>query len=440
MIGSSSWRWIALVACVFGLAAVVDRASAASVPIQNVSSDDSDSDTTPTESAPVEAKGDQPAPDQSAPDGPQPDGPETDGPAPDGPEPDGPETDGPAPDGPEPDGPGTDKDEPATSAAEGELPAAANRPAQILLVVGASGTEEYEKLFSVWSQNWERVAKVSQADLTVIGGATGVVSSLLQSASELNDRDRVQQFLAKQVDATTEPLWIVIIGHGTFARDVAKFNLVGPDFSARELASWLDPIERPLVIVNTSSSSAPFINRLSKPGRVIVTATKSGSEMNFARFGEFFSSAFLSLDSDLDHDDEVSVHEAFLNASGMVRKFYESESRIATEHALIDDNGDGKGTLATMFRGVRPDKDQVDVRQIDGQRGMRITLSPNPNGLKWLPDELKQRDQIELELDKLREQKNQLSEDEYFSAIEPLMVRLARLYHDVESRATDNSP
>ena len=152
----------------------------------------------------------------------------------------------------------------------------------------------------------------------------------------------------------TSPLWIVLLGHGTFTRGVAKFNLRGPDVSAEELAEWLQPHTRPVVVVNCASASGPFVNRLSGKNRIVVTATKSGTEQNFARFGKYFAQAIAAPDSDLDHDDEVSVHEAFLRAAADVREFYEAESRIATEHALIDDNGDGRGTPSTMFRGTRP--------------------------------------------------------------------------------------
>ena len=112
------------------------------------------------------------------------------------------------------------------------------------------------------------------------------------------------------------------------------------------------------MIVNCASASGPFVNRLSGENRIVVTATKSGTEHNYARFGEYFARAIASPDSDLDHDDEVSVHEAFLRASAEVRQFYETEDRILTEHALIDDNGDGKGTPASMFRGMRAQRDR----------------------------------------------------------------------------------
>ena len=106
-------------------------------------------------------------------------------------------------------------------------------------------------------------------------------------------------------------------------------------------------------MINCASSSAPFINRLSAPDRVVVTATKSGYELNYARFGDYLSAPSPTPAADLDKDEQTSLLEAFLLASGRVAEFYEQEARLATETALIDDNGDGQGTPAAWFRGVR---------------------------------------------------------------------------------------
>jgi hypothetical protein len=230
-------------------------------------------------------------------------------------------------------------------------------------------------------------------------------------------------------------LWLVLIGHGTNTRGVAKFNLRGPDVSAQELSQWLQPIQRPVVIVNCASASGPFVNALSAPNRIIVTATKSGSEQNFARFGKYFAQAIAAADSDLDHDDEVSVQEAFLRAAADTLAFYEADARIATEHALIDDNGDGKGTPASMFRGTRAVAKAYDGSELDGKSASRVTLAPAGDPLSFTDDELTQRSEIESELDQLRQQKPELEPAEYERMLETLMLRLARIYQAAETRS-----
>ncbi len=145
---------------------------------------------------------------------------------------------------------------------------------------------------------------------------------------------------------------LVMIGHGTAQAGEAKFNLQGPDLSARELAKWLAAVDAPVIIVNCASGSSPFINALSGKNRVVVTATQNEQESNFCRFGEYLPQALLDVTSDLDHDDQVSLVEAVIQAANRTRAFYESEDRIQTEHALLDDNADKLGSPAEALSAV----------------------------------------------------------------------------------------
>ena len=81
-----------------------------------------------------------------------------------------------------------------------------------------------------------------------------------------------------------------------------------------------------------------------------VTATRSGYQHNYARFGKFLAEALSNPKNDLDKDGQISLLESFLSASHRTTEFYKTEGRLATEHALLDDNGDGLGTPATWFR------------------------------------------------------------------------------------------
>ena len=298
---------------------------------------------------------------------------------------------------------------------------------RIIVVLGAAGTKEFGDEFAEAAERWRETAKSSGMKLDIVG---------LQESGKENDREQVQRLLEETGTQATSHLWLVLIGHGTYARDQAKFNLRGPDFSAKELSNWLQNVKRPVVVVNCSSASGPFVNRLSGPNRVIVSATKSGAEQNYARFGRFFAEAIASADSDLDHDGEVSVHEAFLRASAGVESFYEVEGRIATEHALIDDNGDGRGTPASFFRGVRPSGKAKEGAKLDGSTAARITLAPAGGRLPFTEQELEQRDQIETQLEGLRQKRDEMDQQSFDAAVEPLLLQLARLYAAAEARDT----
>jgi hypothetical protein len=231
---------------------------------------------------------------------------------------------------------------------------------------------------------------------------------------------------------TFAPLWLVFIGHGTYADQVAKFNLRGPDVSAAELKDWLKPFRRPLAIINTASASSPFLADLSQIGRVVVTATKSGFEQNFARFGQYFPEAIADPQADLDKDDQVSLLEAFLTASRRVAQFYEQEGRLATEHALLDDNGDGLGTPADWFRGVRAVKRPQEGATSDGLRAHQFHLIPSERERQMPPELRARRDALELAVAQLREVKSDMTEAAYYKQLEKLLIDLAQLYEKAE--------
>ena len=226
----------------------------------------------------------------------------------------------------------------------------------------------------------------------------------------------------------SEPLWLVLIGHGTYDGQSAKFNLRGADLTAEDFAKWLAPMKRPLAVINCTSASAPFLNRLAGDNRVVITATKSGDEQNFAHFGQYISAAIADQGADVDKDGQVSLLEAYLTACRNLDEFYKQEARLPSEHALLDDNGDGLGTPAAWFRGIRATQRAKEGASLDGTRAHQIHLVASDRE-KQLPPELrKRRDALELAIAKLREEKAELNEDEYYNRLEKLMLELAQLY------------
>ena len=289
----------------------------------------------------------------------------------------------------------------------------------VLLVVGAEGTAEYGAEFRKWADLWAKAAEPSGAGVVRIG---------LEKTGDATDRDRLREAIAGEAGGSREALWIVLIGHGTFDGREAKLNLRGPDVTAKELTEWLKPLERPTAVVNCASSSGPFINRLSAPNRVLVTATKSGYEHNYARFGGKLAAAITDRAADLDKDGQTSLLEAFLLASARTTEFYNEDGRLVTEHALVDDNGDGRGTPATWFRGVRVDREAKDAAAPDGFRANQFHLVRTGRD-RGLPAELRaRRDELELQVERLRARKSELGEEVYYDLLEPLLVELARLY------------
>ncbi|HEX5446744.1 MAG TPA: hypothetical protein VFW87_23200, partial [Pirellulales bacterium] len=288
----------------------------------------------------------------------------------------------------------------------------------VVVVVGASGTEEFGKQFRQWAERWQAAADRAGASFDCIG--------LDEDAGE--DRQRLRQRLTDAAPASDEPLWLVLIGHGTFDGQTARFNLRGPDVSAAELAAWLEQIERPLAMVNCASASGPFINALSGKNRVVVTAAKSGFEHNFARFGDYLSAAIGDPAADLDKDEQTSLLEAFLMASAKTQEFYAEDARLATEHALIDDNGDALGTPADWFQGVRATRSAKEGAAVDGLRASQMQLVRSQRERQLPADARTRRDELERQIAALRERKAELGEEAYYRDLEKLLVELAGVY------------
>lgn len=294
----------------------------------------------------------------------------------------------------------------------------------VIVAVGAEGEEQYGTLFQQSAASWKKAAETAGANITIVGTS--------EAEGGTNDLNELRARLQKERKDAAAELWLVLLGHGTFDGKEARFNLRGPDLTAAELARWLQGFSRPIAVIHGGSSSAPFINALSATNRVIVTATKSGAEENYARFGNYISDAIADPAADLDKDGQTSLLEAFLMASRRVAEFYKSEGRLATEHALVDDNGDGLGTSADWFRGTRVVKAPARGGAVDGVRAHQWHLIRSSADQKLTVEQRRRRDDLELQITRLRQQKGALAEDEYYRRLEELLTKLSPFVLDQE--------
>jgi hypothetical protein len=290
----------------------------------------------------------------------------------------------------------------------------------VIVALGAEGEVGYGKEFAQWAQRWEAAAQRGNANAVVIG----------REGDGDDDKQRLKAAIEAELkpERATQPLWIVLIGHGTFDGREAKFNLRGPDVSDEELATWLSSCKRPLAVIDCSSASAPFLTKLSGNDRVVVTATRSGQENNVAHFGDYLSAAIADPSADLDKDGQTSLLEAFLAASSRTAEFYANDGRILTEHALLDDNGDTLGIGADFFSGLRATKAARDGAPLDGPRARQWHLVLSPIEQAMPADRRARRDEVELAIEQLRQQKGALAEGDYYARLEPLLLELSRLY------------
>jgi len=289
-----------------------------------------------------------------------------------------------------------------------------------VLVRGAGGSEQYDEIFGRWLADWQKACTAGQVPAKVITADA--------AQPEAHAREALRQSLEAEPKEGA-PLWLVLLGHGTSDGRLAKFNLRAEDVTADEVATWLQPFRRPVVVIAGFSTSGAWLKPLAGPQRVILTATKSGTENNFARLGGYLGATFAS-GADLDKDGQTSLLEAWLAAARQTADFYKNEGRIATEHSLLDDTGDGLGTPADWFTGLRATKKPQTKTEPDGLRASQLVLIPSASERALSPDQRTRRDTLERDLAALRTRKAEMKEDEYFTALEALLLKLAQLYRE----------
>ncbi|MHB0959003.1 MAG: hypothetical protein ACYC0X_26990 [Pirellulaceae bacterium] len=295
----------------------------------------------------------------------------------------------------------------------------------VIVVLGAAGAEEYDVQFTAWHDRWKEVCERTNAAFRCVGR---------DHANQESDLQQLQSALVEETIAPGEPLWLVLIGHGTFDGRQAKFNLRGDDLTAEQLAEWLAPLQRPLVIVNCASASGPFLKALAEEQRIVIVSTKSGYQYNFARFGDYLSQTIGDPQADLDKDGQTSLLEAYLSAASRTAEFYRQEARLATEEALLDDTGDGLGTPAQWFRGIRAVTKPQDGVTVDGIRAHQVHLVRNMQEQQLTPEARARRDALEQQIAALRERKDSLDADAYYGQLQPVMLELARWYAELDNQ------
>ena len=295
----------------------------------------------------------------------------------------------------------------------------------LLIVVGLAGDPEHGKTFHTWGATLaeasgrlgvppERLVYLVDKPGAEMKGVTGVAT-----------RDEIGKAFEKfaKEAGPDDVVFVTLIGHGSFAGGSAKFNLPGPDISGADFNAMLQKLPtKQVVFVNASSSSGPFVQDLSGPGRTIVTATRNGAEQYATLFGGFFVDALTSETADADKNKRVSILEAFNYAKAEVARAYEKQGLLATEHALLDDNGDKEGSQAP---GVAGKDGKVST---DGKVAGILSFSaagaglPNDPKLRALYQE---RLDLERQVENLRLLKDGMPAAQYTAELERLATALA---------------
>ena len=292
-----------------------------------------------------------------------------------------------------------------------------------LIVAGASGGEKYAEQQQQWRD--ELTAALRNNYLFPDGNVVtlGEETDGTAKANAENVR-RVLGDLRRRL-TRDDLLLLVLIGHGTFDGEAAKFNLVGPDLTAAEWSGLLEGLPARTVVVNTTSSSYPFLEELSRRGRIVITATDSVAQRFATVFPEHFVRAVSDLSSDLDKNGRVSVWEAFAAASAAVQQHYAQRGQLSTERPVLDDNGDKVGREA---HAPGPDGTLARTTYFDAEPGS-ITADVALAGLQ------RRRTALETQLEELKGRKPLLPPEEYDEQLERILVELARVARQIRQRS-----
>lgn len=286
----------------------------------------------------------------------------------------------------------------------GALPAGmALAATQVVVVSGIGGEPQFDERFSQWGK------KVAAASATVTGDAKRVV----QLTGDAAKREAVQAALRSAATLKAgDQFVLVLIGHGTYDGSEYRFNLPGPDMTGTEILALLDQIPTTVqqLVVNATSTSGAIAERWIRPHRVVITATKSGGERNAPKFAGFWADALASNEADRDKDGSLTAQEAYDFANRKVGESFKSDAAIVTEHARIG------GAEPSRFIVAR-----LGASALFASDAQLMALRNEQGG-------------IEGQLAQLRTQKAQLTQDEYYDRIEPVLVELAKLGARIDAR------
>jgi hypothetical protein len=287
----------------------------------------------------------------------------------------------------------------------------------VIVISGIGGEPQFSEAFMTWGKQIVDAAQskysVPAANITFLAERAGAAP--VTGEARKQNVEKVFADVAARANAA-DLLFVVLIGHGSFRGEESRINLPGPDLSAQEFAVLLNPVKARIAFTNASSASGEWAKVLAGENRAIVTATKSGMERNQSVFGRYFADALAKDVADTDKNGRISLKEAFDYASAEVKRYYEGDKRLLTEHAQMIDSTSISGL---MYLGA------------GGAAGVAVPAdaSPELRALYTRKQDLEQR------IAALRARRNSMEADKYQAELEPLLLELARTDAEIRRRS-----
>lgn len=292
----------------------------------------------------------------------------------------------------------------------------------LVIVSGLGGEAKYSAAFGQMSQTLAAAAHarfgLPDSSIQWFGEDSVSKKPYFRGQSTKANVERAFAQLASRAGAGDQ-IVVVLIGHGSGEGPDSKISIPGPDLSASDFSQLLARFRtQKVAFVDMTSASGDMLPVLSAPNRVVITATKSSFERNESHFAQFFVDALTKDVADVDKDGRVSLLEAFRYAVAETKRVYDSDSRLQTEHAQLDD------------RGAKAGVSDPDGRTSEGLLARRFFLDAGMSGAAANDPQLaamyKDKFTLEDQIDSLRLKKSSMATDAYYDALEGLLVQLAR--------------
>jgi hypothetical protein len=278
----------------------------------------------------------------------------------------------------------------AAGAALADNGSAQPRVRHALILCGHPGDDEHAKSFAETARKLgEGLAKsvgIPSERQRIVFGAEKPKD--LPSADGPATREGVAAAVAeiKKALRPEDGLWVICLGHGHHDGRHAWWNLPGPDLNAAEFGKLFADVNcREQVFVLTSSLSGYFVAPLAKRDRVVIAATEADAETNETTFPTVLATVLTTgldaTEQDFDKDGKLTLFDLYVAVAKEIAQNYASAEQLATEHAQLDDDGDGVGhELQNAFLpedqgGTPPGKKSSRRPHRDGVRAAQIELA-----------------------------------------------------------------
>lgn len=284
-----------------------------------------------------------------------------------------------------------------------------------VVVAGLGGEPDYEQRFAAAAKDLQRIfaAEGPEAHVYALTGTQATAVQLRETMGTIAHDAKADDSFA-----------LILIGHGSFDGAEYKFNLLGPDMTGAEMAELCNRVPaRRQLIVDTTSASGGAVPAFEKPGRAVIAATKSGTEKNATVFARYWVEALQDPSTDTDKSDSINALEAFSYATKKTAAFYDSQKRLATEHAVFNDTGtgdpvrepgDGQGQLLRSFTLLR----LGTSRQAANDPAKRTLVE--------------KKEELEQRIDTLKYQKAAMDPADYKKQLTAALLELAKVQEELD--------